>query len=110
MPKKESDQNRRREVSKANIRLEVLDPKEEKILESDSQIAYTGTWYQVMDKKESDHGTEMWSREKGAALTCKFQGTGILWYGPQDPAFGMADVYIDGGKESIPYQPEKCRS
>ena len=36
---KESDQNRRREVSKANIRLEVLDPKEEKILESDSQIA-----------------------------------------------------------------------
>ena len=31
------------EVSKANIRLEVLDPKEEKILESDSRIAYTGT-------------------------------------------------------------------
>ncbi len=72
-----------REVSKANIRLEVLDPKEEKILESDSRIAYTGTWYQVTDKKENDHGTEMWSREKGAALTCKFQGTGILWYGPQ---------------------------
>ena len=47
---KESDQNRRREVSKANIRLEVLDPKEEKILESDSQIAYTGTWYQVTDQ------------------------------------------------------------
>ena len=97
---KESDQNRRREVSKANIRLEVLDPKEEKILESDSRIAYTGTWYQVMDKKESDHGTEMWSREKGAALTCKFQGTGILWYGPQDPAFGMADVYVDGEKKA----------
>ncbi len=96
---KEYDQNGRWEVSKANIRLEVLDPKEEKILESDSRIAYTGTWYQVMDKKESDHGTEMWSREKGAALTCKFQGTGILWYGPQDPAFGMADVYIDGKRK-----------
>lgn len=97
---KKSDQNGKREVSKANIRLEVLDPKEEKILESDSRIAYTGTWYQVMDKKESDHGTEMWSREKGAALTCKFQGTGILWYGPQDPAFGMADVYVDGEKKA----------
>lgn len=98
--KKKSDQNESREVSKANIRLEVLDPKEEKILESDSRIAYTGTWYQVTDKKESDHGTEMWSREKGAAFTCKFQGTGILWYGPQDPAFGMADVYIDGEKKA----------
>ena len=42
----------------------------------------------------------MWSREKGAAFTCKFQGTGILWYGPQDPAFGMADVYIDGEKKA----------
>ena len=98
--KKKSDQNGSREVSKANIRLEVLDPKEEKILESDSRIAYTGTWYQVTDKKESDHGTEMWSREKGAAFTCKFQGTGILWYGPQDPAFGMADVYVDGEKKA----------
>ena len=98
--KKKSDQNESREVSKANIRLEVLDPKEEKILESDSRIAYTGTWYQVVDKKESDHGTEMWSREKGAAFTCKFQGTGILWYGPQDPAFGMADVYVDGEKKA----------
>ena len=38
---KEYDQNGRWEVSKANIRLEVLDPKEEKILESDSRIAYT---------------------------------------------------------------------
>lgn len=98
--KKKSDQNESREVSKANIRLEVLDPKEEKILESDSRIVYTGTWYQVTDKKESDHGTEMWSREKGAAFTCKFQGTGILWYGPQDPAFGMADVYVDGEKKA----------
>ena len=98
--KKKSDQNGSREVSKANIRLEVLDPKEEKILESDSRIAYTGTWYQVVDKKESDHGTEMWSREKGAAFTCKFQRTVILWYGPQDPAFGMADVYVDGEKKA----------
>jgi hypothetical protein len=53
-----------------------------------------------VDKKESDHGTEMWSREKGAALTCTFEGTGIVWYGPQDPAFGMADVYIDGEKKA----------
>jgi hypothetical protein len=87
-------------LSRANIRLEVLDPEEEKILESDPRIVYTGTWYQVADKKESDHGTEMWSREKGAALTCTFYGTGIVWYGPQDPAFGMADVYIDGEKKA----------
>lgn len=96
--KKETSQDDWKKLSKANIRLEVLDPEEEKILESDPRITYTGTWYQVIDKKESDHGTEMWSREKGAALTCKFQGTGIVWYGSQDPAFGMADVYIDGEK------------
>lgn len=84
------------ELSEVNLRLEVLDPEEEKIPDTDPRMHYTGTWYQVADKKESDHGTEMWSREKDAELSCVFTGTGIVWYGPQDPAFGMADVYIDG--------------
>ena len=48
------------------------------------------------DKKESDHGTEMWSREKGARAECTFTGTGIVWYGPQDTTYGMANVYVDG--------------
>ena len=62
--KKKSDQN---EVGKSPKLISVWKcsiRKKKKILESDSRIAYTGTWYQVTDKKESDHGTEMWSREK----------------------------------------------
>lgn len=79
-----------------NVRLEIADPKEWKIEDQDPRIHYTGTWYKVEDKKESDHGTEMWSREKGAAAECTFTGTGIIWYGPQDTTYGMADVFIDG--------------
>ncbi len=83
-------------VSPAHVRLEVLDPEEWKIKDTDSRIRYTGTWYAVEDKKESDHGTEMWSREKGARAECSFTGTGIVWYGPQDTTYGMANVYVDG--------------
>ena len=80
----------------AHIRAEVVDPEEWKIPDTDERIRYTGTWYSVEDKKESDHGTEMWSREKGACAECTFTGTGIVWYGPQDTTYGMANVYIDG--------------
>lgn len=79
-----------------HIRLEPLDPPEWIITNRDERIRYTGTWYPAEDKKESYNGTEMWSREKGAAAECTFTGTGIVWYGPQDTTYGMADVYIDG--------------
>lgn len=79
-----------------SVRLQVIDPEEWKITDRDARIRYTGTWYCVEDKKESDHGTEMWSHEKGAGAECTFTGTGIVWYGPQDTTYGMADVYIDG--------------
>lgn len=81
---------------KSDVRLEVVDPEEWKITDRDERIRYSGTWYPVEDKKESDHGTEMWSHEKGASAECTFVGTGIVWYGPQDTTFGMADVFIDG--------------
>lgn len=79
-----------------HVRLEVLDPEEWKIKENDPRVRYTGTWYCVEDRKESDHGTERWSHEKGAAAECTFTGTGIVWYGPQDTTYGKANVYIDG--------------
>lgn len=84
------------EGSPSHVRAEVVDPEEWKIPDRDERIRYSGTWYPVEDKKESDHGTEMWSREKGACAECSFTGTGIVWYGPQDTTYGMANVYIDG--------------
>lgn len=87
---------RKRQRFNASVRLEVVDPEEWKITDRDGRIQYTGIWYPVEDKKESDHGTEMWSHEKGAAAECTFAGTGVVWYGPQDTTYGMADVYIDG--------------
>lgn len=82
----------------AHVRLEVVDPLEHKIADTDSEIHYYGTWYTVEDKKESDHGTEHWCREKGAYAEYYFQGTGIVWYGPQDTIFGKANVYVDGNE------------
>lgn len=80
----------------AHVRLEVVDPLEGRIADTDPEIHYQGTWYTVEDKKESDHGTEHWCREKGAYAEYSFRGTGIVWYGPQDTIFGKANVYIDG--------------
>lgn len=88
--------NRKNGNGSIHIRLEPLDPPEWIITNRDERIRYTGTWYPAEDKKESYNGTEMWSREKGAAAECTFTGTGIVWYGPQDTTYGMADVYIDG--------------
>ncbi len=79
-----------------HIRVETVEPEELKITDRDERLCYTGTWYPVEDKKESDHGTEMWSRDKGSYAECTFEGTGIVWYGPQDTTYGMANVYIDG--------------
>lgn len=86
-----------REIS---VRMEVQEPEEWKITDRDPRIRYQGVWYLVEDKKESDHGTEMWSHEKGAYAECTFNGTGIVWYGPQDTTYGMANVYIDGQRKA----------
>ncbi len=80
-----------------HLRLEVQDPPKRKISCMDgAHIRYTGTWYAQEDVRGSDCGQEMWSREKGAKAYISFYGTGIVWYGPQDTVYGMADIYVDG--------------
>lgn len=79
----------------SHIRLEVMDPEEKIIKDTDTRIHYSGTWYTERDEKGSDHGTEHWSHEKDAVLTLSFQGKGIVWYGPQDTICGCAEVTLD---------------
>lgn len=35
----------------------------------------------------------------GTRIQVRFSGTAIRWYGPKQPNYGMADVYIDGVKQ-----------
>jgi hypothetical protein len=41
-------------------------------------------------------GGYVYSRWAGTRLDAKFTGDSISWIGPKQPAYGMADVYIDG--------------
>jgi len=43
-------------------------------------------------------GTYIYGRWSGTRIECRFTGTKIAWYGPKQPSYGKADVYIDGVK------------
>ncbi|MBE0418234.1 MAG: hypothetical protein IBX63_10760 [Coriobacteriia bacterium] len=43
-------------------------------------------------------GGYVYGRWTGTKLSVRFTGTTIRWYGPKQPFYGMADVYLDGGK------------
>lgn len=45
-------------------------------------------------------GTYTYGRWSGTRIECRFTGTKIAWYGPKQPSYGKADVYIDGVKAS----------
>jgi len=41
-------------------------------------------------------GTYTYGRWTGTRIESRFTGTKIAWYGPKQPSYGKADVYIDG--------------
>jgi len=65
------------------------------ITETDPSITYTGTWYQ--NYETPNYGGEAFlTNAKGAGAVVTFNGTGITWYGLEDPYSGLAQVYLDG--------------
>jgi len=43
-------------------------------------------------------GGYVYGRWTGTVLKASFTGSGIMWVGPKQPGYGMADVWIDGAK------------
>jgi len=70
------------------------------VLETDPSITYTGTWYQ--NYETPNYGAESFlTNDKGATAVITFNGTGITWYGLQDPYSGIAQVYLDGTPSTV---------
>jgi hypothetical protein len=65
------------------------------ITETDPSITYTGDWYQ--NYETPNYGGESYlTNAKNATAVVTFNGTGITWYGVEDPYSGLAQVYLDG--------------
>ena len=65
------------------------------ITETDPSITYTGNWYQ--NYETPNYGGEAYlTNAKDATAVVTFNGTGITWYGVEDPYSGLAQVYLDG--------------
>jgi hypothetical protein len=72
-----------------------------RIEDSSSAISYTGGygWHTTSSSLYSG-GTEMGSNDTGAKATLTFSGTGVSFIGYQDEWSGIANIYIDGIKQS----------
>lgn len=63
--------------------------------EGDARIAYAGAW-KTSASSVLLGGTQAYSDSAGASCTVSFTGTGLRWYGNRAPAYGRANVYVDG--------------
>ena len=70
------------------------------VLETDPAVTYTGTWYQNYESPNYE-GECYLTNAKGATAVISFAGTGITWYGVEDPYSGLAQVYLDGNPTTV---------
>lgn len=68
--------------------------------ENNSLIKYTGNWINSSSTSHSG-GTAKYSNVKGNKITFSFEGTGFKWYGMANDKKGIANVYIDGIKQTV---------
>jgi hypothetical protein len=72
-------------------------PSVARIEESDSRIAYTGTWHtNASPNANHSGGTARLAGDPGDTATLTFNGTGVKWQGLKDPWAGIARVFVDG--------------
>jgi uncharacterized membrane protein len=62
---------------------------------SDSSVAYSGSWRQYSDSQGSG-GSYHRSHYSGNQASFTFSGTKVRWIGMTDRYAGIADIYIDG--------------
>jgi len=69
--------------------------------DSDSDVAYTGTWthedgWTANASKPWSGRSATYTNAAGASATLPFHGTAIRWVGYRAPEGGIANVYVDG--------------
>ncbi len=78
------------------LRAEGLLRRDREIFCGDPRLQYSGKWYRMETPDRYGARTEMCAEEKGASVTIRFRGTGIVWYGSADVNYGLADLSLDG--------------
>ena len=68
--------------------------------ENNSLIKYSGSWSNEANSGNSS-GNAKFSESTGASFTFAFEGTGFRWYGLANQYKGIANVYIDGVKQTV---------
>ena len=64
--------------------------------ETDTKLAYAGTWYNNTSAPQASGGSFRYSNVSGASVTIKFTGTYLAWITKKSPAYGKAKVTLDG--------------
>jgi hypothetical protein len=67
----------------------------ERIAVTDTRWLWKGKWETVRNEKNDKVASKL-TTEKGAEVSIRFKGTGVVLVGPYLPTGGRADVYLDG--------------
>lgn len=68
--------------------------------QTDSRLAYTGTWNAVSTSSASG-GSFRYANSSGASVAIKFTGTYLAWIAKKSPVYGQAKVTLDGGTSKL---------
>jgi beta-galactosidase GanA len=71
--------------------------------DTDPALQYAGNWSHVANQSYTAgeyKNTESFSNRAGDSLTVPFNGTAVRWIGSRTSNHGLADVYVDGVKQS----------
>ncbi|MBO0870379.1 MAG: beta galactosidase jelly roll domain-containing protein, partial [Micromonosporaceae bacterium] len=71
--------------------------------DTDPALQYAGNWSHVANQSYTGgdyKNTESFSNRAGDSLTIPFTGTAVRWIGSRTSNHGLADVYLDGVKQS----------
>lgn len=70
------------------------------VQEADSRLYRKGTWSMLRNSSAYGGGLAR-TGARGAAVTLRFKGTDVIWYGRKGPSNGLSEVWLDGKKVAM---------
>jgi lipoprotein-anchoring transpeptidase ErfK/SrfK len=68
-----------------------------RVQNGDDRLYRKGSWTTIK-RKAAFGDSVIRTTRKGAAVTLRFKGTSVVWYGRKDPSGGDSEVWLDGKK------------
>ena len=65
--------------------------------QADSRLAWVGPWHTARNA-DASRGSYAYTAYTSSQCVVRFTGTGVKWIGNRGPAYGMAEVWLDGVK------------